>query len=115
MNTKIYSVFDLKLNQYQPVFSFNTDVEAQRHFYRLLVSVPTMSEFPQDYDLRHLGTFDDDTGVVTPAITCELITNGLALLESIKQTETRHGEEQKPQERNDASVQQSTESTDTTE
>ena len=115
MTNNIYAVFDLKLNQYQPLFSFQTPTEAQRHFYRLLVSVPTMSEFPQDYDLRHLGTFDDSTGVVTPAITCELITNGLALLESIKHTENRHGEEQNPQERDDTSVQQSTESTDTTE
>ena len=115
MTNNIYAVFDLKLNQYQPLFSFQTPTEAQRHFYRLLVSVPTMSEFPQDYDLRDIGFFDDETGTVTAHATCELITNGLALLESIKQTETRHGEEQKPQERDDASIQQSTESTDTTE
>lgn len=118
MNTKIYSVFDLKIAQFQPLFSFRTDVEAQRHFYRLLMTVPTMTEFPQDYDLRRVGSFDDESGVIISSENSELITNGLSLLELTRQSESNNGqiqEDQTPQERDDASIQQSTESTDTTQ
>lgn len=67
---KIYSVRDSKGAAYAPPFYQASDAEAERMFRRLSLDPQSMvAQFPEDYDLFHLGTFDATTGQITPSDT----------------------------------------------
>lgn len=65
MQLKIYSIRDSKADLYNPPFYQKTHGEAERSFAQLTKdSKSTISQFPEDYDLYYLGTYDDLTGKI---------------------------------------------------
>jgi len=65
MQHKIYSVRDSKAEVYLQPFLQKTHGEAERSFLRLAKDDKTnVGQFPEDFDLYHVGSFDDQTGVI---------------------------------------------------
>ncbi len=83
MILKIFSVFDGKALAYIPPFFLPLTAVAVRTFADL-VNDPKhqFSKHAEDYTLFELGEFDDNTGVITPAIAPIVIHNGLHLVQA---------------------------------
>lgn len=68
MITRLYSIRDSKTGIYhKPWYSLNNE-DAERGF-KTVVNNPkseNIHDFPEDFDLFFLGTYDDNTGLVTP-------------------------------------------------
>ena len=65
MTLKLFSIRDQKSEAFGTPFYQATHGEAERNF-RTLVNdnKSTVSQYPDDFDLYYLGTFDDNTGKV---------------------------------------------------
>lgn len=64
---KIVTVFDAAIKAYNRPFVVRTIGEAERSF-RDEVNNPQspMAQHPADYQLFHIGDYDDETGIITP-------------------------------------------------
>lgn len=64
---KIYSVKDAKAEVFNAPFFNLTHGQAERNF-EILVNDPKSNphQFPKDFDLYHIGTFDERTGKLEP-------------------------------------------------
>lgn len=59
----VYTIRDAKSEVFGPPFCKRAHGDAERDFTRLSRSKESqISEFPEDYDLWYLGTYDDGTG-----------------------------------------------------
>jgi len=64
MQYKVYSIRDQKVQIFNQPFMAHTHGEAERNFQRLVKDDKSMlNQFPEDYDLYYLGTYDDHTGI----------------------------------------------------
>lgn len=80
MQKKIYSIRDSKGELYNQPFFLNTHGEAERTFRSLANDPKSMvGMYPEDYDLFHIGEFDDSTGVLTPLPTPTHIAKGISM------------------------------------
>lgn len=60
---QIYSIYDSKAGIFNTPFYQNSHGEAERSFSQLTRDPKsTVSQYPEDFDLYHLGTYDDSTG-----------------------------------------------------
>lgn len=65
MQLKMFSVRDQKAQIFNPPFYAHTPGEAERNFTRLAKDPQsTINQFPEDYDLYEIGSYDDQTGHV---------------------------------------------------
>lgn len=65
MILSIYSIKDVKVDAFMPLFVMQSDVMAFRAFHQLVSDDKTqVSKYPADFALYRLGTFNDATGVV---------------------------------------------------
>ena len=65
MELKIFSIRDSKGEVFNQPFFQKTHGEAERNFSQLVNdSKTTVSQFPEDFDLYFLGTYDDQLGTV---------------------------------------------------
>lgn len=63
MISKIFTIRDSKAEVFNTPFYAKTHGEAERSFSQLVRDPKsTVSQFPEDYDLYYLGTYDDQTG-----------------------------------------------------
>jgi len=63
MLRKVYSIRDAKAEVFHPPFFKASHGDAERDFDRLTKDPQSMiSQYPDDYDLYFLGTFDDIVG-----------------------------------------------------
>lgn len=70
MVLKAYSIRDEKSEIFHLPFFKHTHGEAEREFKTLTNdNKSTISKFPEDYDLFHIGTYDDNTGKFEPLVT----------------------------------------------
>ncbi|HUD20443.1 MAG TPA: phage ORF5 protein [Patescibacteria group bacterium] len=79
MRTNLYSVKDVKANFYFPPFNVRGHVDAVRHFSFSLSDNKVQTQlnlYPADFDLYHVGYFDDDTATLVP-IPAELVVQGV--------------------------------------
>lgn len=61
---KAFSIRDSKGEVFNPPFYKHTHGEAERDFTSLVRDEKSMvSKYPEDFDLYHVGTYDDQTGV----------------------------------------------------
>jgi len=80
MELKIYTVRDSKAGFYGPPFYLRTHGEAERTFQQLANDPKTnVFTYPEDYDLYHLGEFDDQTGKANIIDTPQHIIKAVAL------------------------------------
>lgn len=80
MEHKIYSVRDAKAEVFGYPFYKKTHGEAERDF-NTLCNDPksTVFNFPDDFDLYYVGSYDDDTGKLTPLDTPQHIVKAVQL------------------------------------
>lgn len=76
----MFSIRDSKAETFhQPWFAKN-QAEAERNFTQLARDEKsTISQFPEDYDLYYIGTYDDERGVADPVDTPQHIAKAIAL------------------------------------
>lgn len=66
MQLNVFSIRDSKAEIFNPPFIKQTHGEAERDFHRMVKNPESLPhQYPEDYDLYHLGTFDDQTGEIT--------------------------------------------------
>lgn len=83
---EIFSSYDEKLQGYNLPFFMPKKAQAIRHFADGINDPSTqISKHPGDYSLISLGTFDDETGIITSKK--ETLCNGLDVLQSNEQTQ----------------------------
>lgn len=69
MITKLYSVYDVQAGVFLPMFQARADGEAVRSVVQAAQDKRPgnmLAEYPDQFTLMVLGTFDDTTGVITP-------------------------------------------------
>lgn len=65
MIQRMYAIRDIKGERYNPPFAQNTHAEAERNFMKLVQDPKTdVNQFPQDFDLWYLGTYNSNTGII---------------------------------------------------
>jgi hypothetical protein len=64
---KIYNVYDMKIKVWgKPNFAFRNTAEALRSFEIAINEAGTQfNRHPEDYAMYEIGTFDDETGIIT--------------------------------------------------
>lgn len=82
MVLKMYSIFDKKSEiHHPPAFCHNTG-HALRHFMTVFNDGNNMlNNFPEDFQIIEIGTFDDATAKVTACEPCHIIANGIELIQ----------------------------------
>jgi len=77
MKMLVCSVRDVKANAYQSLVLFSTPQLAERAMGEaILQGKNNIAKYPHDHAMYCLGTYDDETGVLSPAPVPELIATG---------------------------------------
>lgn len=80
MELKIFSIRDSKAENYLQPFFNKTHGEAERNFRELARDDKSIvSKYPEDYDLYFLGTYDDNSGKLSPADTPQHVVKAVNL------------------------------------
>lgn len=78
MKHNVYSIFDAAAEAYFPPFFLHTEGMAIRGFTDAVNDPESqVGKHPKDYTLFQIGTFDDNTGIITPLQTNKPLGNGL--------------------------------------
>lgn len=92
MTHKIYAVRDEISGLFNQLLLFPCDAAALRAFRDALGSNGTIfSAHPEDYALYRLGSYRDNTGVITPEVLPELVMRGRTVLESLALDRSKEG------------------------
>lgn len=81
MKMGLYSVYDEASRTYNRPVTEQTDAQALRIFKQEINRAEVnnlMNSNPEDFSLYHVGTFDTDTGTITPADPIRLMSTGLS-------------------------------------
>lgn len=65
MKLNAYSIYDKKAASYMRPFFLQNESVAVRAISSTILENPELSKHPADYQLSHLGQFDEETGVIT--------------------------------------------------
>ena len=66
MKLNVYSVKDVKVAFLQPFFMQNNALAHRAFVSTINTPGNPIAQYPQDHELWHIGTFDDETGLLTP-------------------------------------------------
>lgn len=81
MRLLAYSVRDSKGEVFSPPFYQKTHGEAERSFNKLVHDDKSMvCQYPDDFDLYHVGEFDDQTGVFKSLESPQHITKAVMMI-----------------------------------
>ncbi|AAG45347.1 nonstructural protein [Bdellovibrio phage phiMH2K] len=81
MQLKVFSIRDSKTGVYGTPFYQHTHGQAERSFQQLAKDPQsTVANHPEDFDLFHLGEYDDQTGKLTPLDTPEHCVKAIDLI-----------------------------------
>lgn len=81
MQLKIFSIRDAKAEMFNPPFFKKTHGEAERDFHQLCKDEKSMpAQYPEDYDLYYVGTYDDQTGKIDCLATPQHVTKAVTVL-----------------------------------
>nr|UXQ87950.1 MAG: nonstructural protein [Microvirus sp.] len=100
---KLYSIRDIKTDNYDSPFDSENDQTAQRFFTRLMSQVPLMHENPQDFTLHAVGTFNSSNAIIHCLPAIQFIASGLDCLKTTQTDATN----EKTKVSNDPSIQPS--------
>lgn len=82
MQLRIYSIRDSKGEIFNNPFFNKTHGEAERNFRDLVNDKQTtVGRHPEDYDLYHIGEYDDNTGKIQPLDTPQHIVKAVQLVQ----------------------------------
>lgn len=81
MEMKMFSIRDAKAECFNQPFFSKTHGEAERNFIQLAKDQKSfVSQFPDDYDLYFVGTYDDQTGTLRPLDTPQHVAKAVNVL-----------------------------------
>lgn len=81
MELKMYCVRDSKAEIYNNPFFSITHAEAERTFQSAVRDPKTkVGQYPEDFDLYYVGTYDDNTGKIMPTDSPQHIVKGINLV-----------------------------------
>lgn len=87
MQLKAYSIRDSKAEVFNTPFFSKTHGEAERNFQQLTKDSNSMvNKYPEDYDLYHLGTYDDSTGTFEALDTPQHMVKAISLIKPTLQS-----------------------------
>lgn len=85
----LYVVFDLVAAATAgPLLAFPNDAVARRAFQDTIAGNTGLSDHPDDYELRRVGSFDRVSGVVTPS-DHEVVITGSVIAELLNRSSSR--------------------------
>lgn len=99
----IYSIRDIKTRVYDQPMCFHNDESAMRSVRNMMHKVPTLSDYPEDFQLFQVGQFDDATGEVVPG-TVNLVCSLLDLSDKRQESVNNELQESESSVSNDASI-----------
>lgn len=77
MIQQVFSIFDAKAKAFgQPFFAFNGSVAMRTVAAVARDGQSLVSKFPEDYQLYHIGQFNDETALleaVSPTVVCAVV------------------------------------------
>ncbi len=77
---QMYSIYDAKAQIFHPPYFNLTHGEAERTFGQIVNDEKTqISQFPEDFDLYHIGEYNDSTGKMSPNETPKHMLKAIAL------------------------------------
>ena len=91
MVSRFYTLYDIKTEMFLPPFTAHNDNDAMRQMSMLLKKPTIYQQYPEDYNLYSIGSFDDSKGLVKESplrIVC-----GLLKLSTLQQVTNKHIEE----------------------
>lgn len=104
MIVKMYSIRDLKTDCYEPPFPSANDATATRIFGNIMSTIPTMRDYPEDYNLHYVGDFDNEKCALIPATT-QFVISGINCVKQPQHSDINH---ETTKISNDAPIQPST-------
>jgi len=85
MQLKMFSIRDSKGEVYNTPFFKKTHGEAERDFTALCKDSKSMpAQFPDDFDLWYLGTYDDQKGTVDSLATPQHVVKAVEVLQRVQ-------------------------------
>jgi len=65
LNQQLYSVYDSKVQSFSPPFIQRNNADATRNFAQAAAEPNSqLAQFPSDFSLYFIGTFDSETGIL---------------------------------------------------
>lgn len=64
MELQVYSIYDTKTKSFSPPMVFHNDAHCLRQLRMDLPRAKDISQFPADFEVRHVGTWDDAQGIM---------------------------------------------------
>lgn len=90
MLTRFYTLFDIKTQYYLPPFTAHNDGDAARQIQMILRKGNNIyAQYPEDYNLYEVGSFDDSTGKINAAPNVRIVCGLSKLVERKKTNEER--------------------------
>ena len=62
----LYSIYDSKAELYLKIFPMQNDVTAIRAVTATILENKELCNYPADYELKSIGSWNETTGVITP-------------------------------------------------
>jgi len=91
MKNGLYCIYDRKAQVTLPIFSSRTDVEATRIFTEAVMTSETpVSQYPADFDLIQVASYDVETGIVEAFVVPTPVINGLVALTDAQRQRHRY-------------------------
>ena len=80
MNVQLFTIYDIKSEAHLPIFSMRNKGEALRAFESTVKDKDNknnqIAQYPSDYVLKLIGSFDDLSGVITPIEPHQILATG---------------------------------------
>lgn len=76
----LYSIYDLKAEHYLPVMEGTNDEHAKRTVAQAIAQGIPVAQYPEDYELYRLCTYDQNTGYITQDTRPERVASVLEIL-----------------------------------
>jgi len=88
MNSGLFSVYDSKADFFHPPFVASRAAAAERMFRQAATEKGSQFwQFPGDFDLFLIGSFDASSGLVKAVVPAQLIVKGSSLIKADEQKE----------------------------
>lgn len=92
---RMYSLHDTKAGRFTPPFLASSDEEAKRIVYMTASTgqASMLSQFPGDFTLYMVGTWDEDNGTVVP-VELENLGNAFVIMNHFRKNYICHGKDE---------------------
>lgn len=80
----VYAIRDVKTGFMTPTIQANDDVAVRDFTHAVVNSDGVLNSFCADFSLYSLGTFDSDTGVLSPLLLPTLVVDGVSAIRSFR-------------------------------